>query len=89
MRFLRNTAVVLERSLIVERVKAGLRNAKAKGKRIGRPHTFVDARRIATLRSAGQSWPQIAKQPGIEVGTARRAYQSLSKTPTHRVAAAD
>lgn len=27
----------LERSLIIERVKAGLRNAKAKGKRLGRP----------------------------------------------------
>ena len=27
----------LERSLIVERVKAGLRNAKAKGKVLGRP----------------------------------------------------
>ena len=27
----------LERSLIVERVKAGLRNARAKGKRLGRP----------------------------------------------------
>ncbi len=27
----------LERSLIVERVKAGMRNARAKGKRIGRP----------------------------------------------------
>src|SRR5208283_5159997 len=27
----------LERSLIAERVRAGLRNAKAKGKRVGRP----------------------------------------------------
>jgi DNA invertase Pin-like site-specific DNA recombinase len=27
----------LERALIVERVKAGMRNARAKGKRIGRP----------------------------------------------------
>jgi DNA invertase Pin-like site-specific DNA recombinase len=27
----------LERSLIVERVRAGMRNARAKGKRIGRP----------------------------------------------------
>src|SRR5712692_10083118 len=32
----------LERSLIVERVKAGLRNAKAKGKRLGRPRVVVD-----------------------------------------------
>jgi DNA invertase Pin-like site-specific DNA recombinase len=27
----------LERSLIAERVRAGLRNARAKGKRLGRP----------------------------------------------------
>src|SRR5205809_146222 len=33
----------LERSLIVERVKAGLRNARAKGKRLGRPKRVVDA----------------------------------------------
>jgi DNA invertase Pin-like site-specific DNA recombinase len=32
----------LERSLIVERVKAGLRNARAKGKRLGRPRRIVD-----------------------------------------------
>ena len=32
----------LERSLTVERVKAGLRNARAKGKRLGRPRVTVD-----------------------------------------------
>jgi DNA invertase Pin-like site-specific DNA recombinase len=32
----------LERLLIVERVKAGLRNAKAKGRRLGRPQIVVD-----------------------------------------------
>src|SRR5450755_607090 len=31
----------LERSLIVERVRAGLRNAKAKGRRLGRPRVDV------------------------------------------------
>src|SRR5579859_6977569 len=31
----------LERSLIVERVKAGLRNAKAKGRTLGRPRKFA------------------------------------------------
>jgi DNA invertase Pin-like site-specific DNA recombinase len=33
----------LERSLIAERVKAGLRNARAKGRRLGRPPVIVDA----------------------------------------------
>ncbi len=45
----------LERSLIVERVKAGLRNARAKGKRLGRPRKLVDAARIAILRAQGRS----------------------------------
>jgi DNA invertase Pin-like site-specific DNA recombinase len=79
----------LERSLIVERVKAGLRNAKAKGKRIGRPHVFVDARRIALLRANRVSWPAIAKQLGVGVGTAYRAHQELSRNRTSRAAAAD
>lgn len=79
----------LERSLIVERVKAGLRNAKAKGKRIGRPHVFVDARRIAKLRTDGASWPTIAKQLGVGVGTAYRAYQGLSRNHSTYGVAAD
>src|SRR5215472_16508239 len=33
----------LERSLIAERVRAGLRNARAKGKKLGRPRVIVDA----------------------------------------------
>ena len=78
----------LERSLIVDRVKAGLRNARAKGKRIGRPQVFVDARRVALLRANGASWPAIAKQLGVGVGTAYRAHQELSRTrPSHAVAA--
>lgn len=49
---------MLERSLIVERVKTGLRNARAKGKRLGRPRVVLDARRIATLRACGQTLTQ-------------------------------
>ncbi len=45
----------LERSLIAERVKAGLRNARTKGKRLGRPRVAVDAARIAALRAQGRS----------------------------------
>lgn len=55
----------LERSLIVERVKAGLRNAKAKGKRLGRPKVTVDASRIAILRAQGRSWRSIATEMGV------------------------
>jgi len=43
----------LERSLIVERVKAGLRNARAKGKRLGRPRVSISAARVQDLRAEG------------------------------------
>jgi DNA invertase Pin-like site-specific DNA recombinase len=69
----------LERSLIVERVKAGLRNAKAKGKRIGRPKVDADAAGIAALRKAGRSWSEITRATGLTEGTAQRAFYSLPK----------
>jgi DNA invertase Pin-like site-specific DNA recombinase len=62
----------LERSLIVERVKAGLRNARAKGKKLGRPRRVLDASRITALRSQGVGWRAIAKQMGVGVGTLYR-----------------
>jgi DNA invertase Pin-like site-specific DNA recombinase len=65
----------LERSLIAERVRAGLRNAKAKGKRLGRPRKVVDASKIATLRVQGRSWRSIARQLGMSARSARRAGQ--------------
>jgi DNA invertase Pin-like site-specific DNA recombinase len=54
----------LERSLIVERVRAGLRNARAKGKRLGRPRIAVDAARIVRLRAQGCSIREIADELG-------------------------
>jgi DNA invertase Pin-like site-specific DNA recombinase len=54
----------LERSLIVERVRAGLRNARAKGKRLGRPPVAVDAARMARLRAQGRSIREIAGELG-------------------------
>ena len=72
----------LERSLIVERVKAGLRNARAKGKRLGRPKVTVDSSRIATLRRAGRSWSQIAQETGWTKGTVQRAFYAQEAAPS-------
>jgi len=63
-----------ERALIQERVKAGLRNARAKGRRIGRPQVAADGQRVAALRQAGMSWREICKETGLSKGTAQRAY---------------
>jgi len=49
-----------ERSLIQERVRAGLRNAKLKGKILGRPPMTLDRERIARLRASGASIREIS-----------------------------
>jgi len=69
-----------ERALIQERVKAGIRNARAKGKRIGRPPANVDASQIAQLRAQGLSWKKIAKQMGLGVGTLYRVAPANKPT---------
>jgi DNA invertase Pin-like site-specific DNA recombinase len=59
----------LERSLIIERVKAGLRNARAKGKVLGRPRKVLDLKKIASLRAQGVGLRKIAAELGVGVGT--------------------
>src|SRR3989442_5832771 len=51
----------LERSLIVERVRAGLRRARAEGKRLGRPRLKVDARQLRMVTSQKLPVPAAAK----------------------------
>ncbi len=67
----------LERSLIAERVRAGLRNARAKGKRLGRPPMVVDRAEIARLRAQGRSIREIAAELGCSAGV---VHKSLAKT---------
>jgi DNA invertase Pin-like site-specific DNA recombinase len=59
-----------EKSLIVERVRAGLRNARAKSKKFGRPRVQVDGVRVAELRRdglrAGELPPVQRRLVGIE-----------------------
>jgi DNA invertase Pin-like site-specific DNA recombinase len=75
----------LERSLIVERVRAGLRNARAKGKRLGRPRVSVDAARIARLRAQGRSIREIADELGYSRSL---VHKTLANPESRRVAIA-
>jgi len=73
----------LERDLIRERVSAGIRNARANGKRLGRPKSGVDPERIRQLRARGKSLQQIAANLGVGYGTMRaRLLKQLAENPT-------
>jgi DNA invertase Pin-like site-specific DNA recombinase len=55
----------LERSLIVERVRAGMRRAKLEGRRIGRAPLDVDREQVVRDRRPGMSLRQVARRHGI------------------------
>jgi len=74
-----------ERSLIRERVISGLANAKAKGKRLGRPSRNADVEQIRALRRSGASWRHIAAVMGVPVSTVRRALLYCQKAATEVV----
>ena len=65
-----------ERSMIRERVMAGLARAKAEGIRLGRPATVADdAAKVQTIRAAraaGKSIRVIAREQGVGIGTVSR-----------------
>ncbi len=62
----------LERSLIVERVRAGMRRARLEGRHIGRPSLDVDRQAVLRHRANGQSLTQIAKSFGVGRATVSR-----------------
>jgi DNA invertase Pin-like site-specific DNA recombinase len=69
----------LERSLIVERVRAGMRRAKLEGRHIGRKPLDLDSTAIVADRAKGMSLRQVAKIHQISTATVRRvlsAHQS-------------
>ena len=62
----------LERSLIVERVRAGMRRAKLEGRSIGRRPLELDRQRIHDDREQGRSLRQIAKAHLVSTATVRK-----------------
>ena len=65
-----------ERSLIQERVKAGLRNARANGQQLGRPQRIVSRESIVQMKAEGVSLREIAAKLGIGYGTGRARLHS-------------
>lgn len=62
----------LERSLIVERVKAGMRRARLEGRQIGRRPLNVDRATIVRDRLAGLSLTEVAKRHRVSRATVCR-----------------
>ena len=60
-----------ERSMIQERVKAGLNRARAEGKTLGRPNVANGVRdQVLAAKRDGLSIRRIAQVAGVSVGTA-------------------
>jgi DNA invertase Pin-like site-specific DNA recombinase len=55
----------LERSLITERIRAGMRRARLEGQRLGRAPLDIDHDALVRDRLAGMSLTKVAKRYGI------------------------
>ena len=66
-----------ERSLIVERVRAGMASAKKRGKRIGRPKTVVSRTKLRSLKDEGLSNSEAARRLGVSRPTLLRELRAM------------
>jgi len=71
----------LERDIIAERVRGGLRKAKANGKKLGRPNGDVDIDKVIDYKKQGKSVREIAKEMKLSRGKVERTLKlGVSKT---------
>ena len=68
-----------ERTLICERVRAGLTEAKRKGKQLGRPPikklTYIEVQKIRSARKKGVTLRKLASQFGPSLWAVHQAAQ--------------
>ena len=76
----------LERNLIVERVRAGMRRARFEGRHIGRKPLELDHTAILRDRERGQSLGQLAKSHGISRTTVHRVLREHATTTLEKSA---
>jgi len=76
----------LERNLIIERVRAGMRRARLEGRHIGRKPLELDHAAIHRDRCQGQSFRQIAKGHRISTATVQRVLRNHAATTQEHVA---
>ncbi len=71
----------LERNLIIERVRAGMRRARLEGRHIGRRPLDIDRVAVLRDRARGQSLGQIAKSFRISRATVSRVIKAHCQRP--------
>jgi DNA invertase Pin-like site-specific DNA recombinase len=76
----------LERNLIIERVRAGMRRARLEGRQIGRRPLILDHAAIQSDRSQGQSLRQIARGHRISAATVQRVLRNHATTTQEHAA---
>lgn len=76
----------LERSLIVERVKAGMRRARLEGRQIGRARLDVDRQQVVHDRRGGMSLTQVAKRHKISRASVCRLMKEAANSDPAAVA---
>jgi DNA invertase Pin-like site-specific DNA recombinase len=76
----------LERNLIIERVRAGMRRAKLEGRHIGRRPLELDREAIVRDRQRGQSLGQLAKDHCASRATIHRVLREHASTSQEPVA---
>ena len=78
----------LERSLIVERVKAGMRRAKLEGRRVGRAPLNINREQVVEDRRSGMSLTQVAMKHRISRASVCRLMREANARPTRVIAQA-
>jgi DNA invertase Pin-like site-specific DNA recombinase len=76
----------LERNLIIERVRAGMRRARLEGRHIGRRPLDLDRESILRDRQRGRSLGQIAREHGISRATVHRVIHEPAPASPEKVA---
>ena len=64
-----------ERSILSERVKAGLNRAREEGKTLGRPLKIANAKKILEAKASGATIRQIAKSEGLSIGKVHKVLK--------------
>jgi DNA invertase Pin-like site-specific DNA recombinase len=77
----------LERSLVVERVKSGMRRARLEGRQIGRARLDVNRQQVIQDRRSGMSLTQVAKKHGISRASVCRLMKETNASRTRPASA--